>query len=684
MATHWRAPIILGTLLIQSLAPSQIMASTKDLSEVLSQYPIEVLGAENQQQFDRIQNRHGGSFVRPAACPMASKNYGDIVGKIESIRGLFKDPSCLNDKTELAQTFDDLVTTGEGVQQELNTAGVNTTSATSQVPTEVSGVAINSIFNNLNTLFFQNSCELSDQNILEKGADFAQNFSQIGLLIPNGNGLVVAGGGLALSGILRLINNLFTKKFNFENNSERQAFIKLNCAFYDIRRDIEKSGMTEVALPEHHEDLAVLKDLLKAIDAKRKQNLENKKKIEEVLKGEKEAFIAKTGGPLKSLEASAAKGLSIVKEKVADQDNGQVPAETVKRQMLMELIKIKDSLIADLEAYFNMGLSPAAILDLDLKKELEKLDMSSGASEFTKLYSMEPEKFNASYRAALLFHFERIITDIKTLKDGLGSKWEKETLIGEQNIEAYRKSLEKGLEEKAKELSKVQEKLSPIQSRLGRIVGADTGFTRTDDGTENKTAILSSYDEIANQVYGKWGFEFLKYATKTADKEVQSFEEKFSQFGRDHLGVEEGKYVIPTVAEKGELRVLFACQDAKPYLRRYQSADSLIQQAYDFVATNKELFHSDHKDPFLSDVTQVRSVFEKIQDHHKSSLYALKTMRGEDVPESKKERYLGRKAKRKEFLGTVMLEVNAQKPKAQLLQNLMDTYQCNRLTNLDD
>lgn len=684
MATPWRTPIILGTLFLQTLAPSQILAASKDLSQVVNQYPIEVLGAENQQQFERIQTRHGQSFIRPAACPMASKNYGDIVGKIESIRGLFKDPSCLNDKTELAQTFDDLVETGTGVQQELNNAGVDTTSASSQVPTEVNGMAINSIFNNLNTLFFQNSCELSDQNILERGADFAQNFSQIGLLIPNGNGLVVAGGGLALSGILRLINNLFTKKFNFENNSERQAFIKLNCAFYDIRRDIEKSGLTEVALPEHHEDLVVLKDLLKAIDAKRKQNLENKKKIEEALKAEKDAFIAQTGGPLKSLESSAAKGLEIVKEKVADQNDGQVPAETVKRQMLMELIKIKDGLIADLDAYFNMGLSPAAILDLDLKKELEKLDMSSGSDEFSKLYSMAPEKFNASYRASLLFHFERIITDIKNLKSTLGSQWEKETLIGDQNIEAYRKSLAKDLEEKSKALTKTQEKLSPIQSRLGRIVGADTGFTRTDDGTENKTAILSSYDEIANQVYGKWGYEFLKYATKTADKEVQTFEEKFGQFGKDHLNVEEGRYVIPTQEEKGELRVLFACQDAKPYLRRYQSADSLTQQAYDFVATNKELFHSDHKDPFLSDVTRIRSVFERIQDHHKSSLYALKTMRGEKIPESKKERYLGRKAKRKEFLGTVMLDVNAQKPKAQLLQNLMDSYQCNRLTNLDD
>lgn len=688
MDTNWRKNLIVGGVLFQVLCgvnPSTLAAETdNDLAQRVAQFPIGSINQDANELFTRIRERHGGSFVRPEACPLASKNYADIMSKIESIRGLFKDPSCLNDQTELAKTFDDLVTTGQGVQEELGNAGVDTTGLSEATPTQVNGVAINSVFNNLNTLFFQNSCELSDRNILEKGADFAQSFSQIGLLIPNGNGLVVAGGGLALSGILRLINNLFTKKFDFENNTERQAFIKLNCAFYDIRRDIEKSGLTEVALPEHHEDLQKLKGLLDTIEAKRKQNIENNKKILEVLEAEKAAFIKQTGGPLESLEKSAAAGLDIVKQKVADSENGQVPAETVKRQVLMELIKIKDSLLADLKAYFDMGLSPAAILDLDLKAELEKLDMNSAQDEFMKLYKMEPAQFNSSYRAALLFHFERIQEDIKTLKSGLAAKWEKEAKVGEQTVTDYRKALAKKLEEEQKGLKETENELGPIETRLKRIVGADTGFTRADDGTENKTAILSSYDEIANQVYGKWGYEFLKYTTKTADKEAESFNRKFNDFAADHLKVSEGRYVIPSAEDKGELRVLFACQDAKPYLRRYQSADSLIQQAYDFVVTNKELFHSDTKDPFLSDVTRIRSVFEKIQDHHKSSLYALKVMRGEKVPADKKERYLGPKAKRKEFLGTVMLDVNSKKPKAQMLQTLMDQYDCNRLTSLDD
>ncbi|MCR9206535.1 MAG: hypothetical protein NXH75_18270, partial [Halobacteriovoraceae bacterium] len=199
-----------------------VQADPSQLSQALKNHPIQGISQDTLNQIEAIKKRHGGSFVRPEACPLASKNYGDILSKIESIRGLFKDPSCLSDETALGQTYNDLVATTAGVQEQLSTAGVNTTPVNGE-ETQVSGASINSIFSNLNTLFFQNSCELVDKNVLEKGADFAQNFAQMGLLIPNSNGIYITGGGLALSGILRLINNLFTKKFNFENNSERQA-----------------------------------------------------------------------------------------------------------------------------------------------------------------------------------------------------------------------------------------------------------------------------------------------------------------------------------------------------------------------------------------------------------------------------------------------------------------------------
>lgn len=674
----------LKKVVLVGLCSLSIQASSAvSLSEALKNHPIQGINGDTLAKIEAIQKRHGGSFIRPEACPLASKNYSDILSKIEGIRGLFKDPSCLNDQTALGQTYNDLVTTTSGVQEQLQTAGAES-EVVNGASTQISGAAINSIFTNLNTLLFQNSCELNDKNILERGADFAQNFAQIGLLMPNSNGIVVASGGLALSGILNLINSLFTKKFDFENNSERQAFIKLNCAFYDIRRDIEKSGMVEIALPEHREDLGELKDVLETLKKTGEANTKAREKQLEVIKQTEEAFVKEQSASLAALEGTTTSAKAIIADKVADQDGGNKPAETVKREMLTGLISLKETLENNLKTYFELGLSPATILDMDLQTELAKLDLTGNPEAFMELYKMPADKFNGTYRASLLFHFDRILGDITKLKGGVRKKWREETLVDGKKVDEYIKALEKDLEEKGKELSKVQKSLDPINARLERIVGGDSGYTRNDDGTENKTAILSSYDEIANQVYGKWGYEFLKYTTKTAEKENDVFDEKFSDFAGAHLDVENRRYVIKDQADMDELRVLYACQDAKPYLRRYAEADSLVQQAYDFVVTNKELFHSDHGRPFLGEVTQVRSVFEKIQDHHKSSIYALKLMRGEPVSDSAKERYLGKSATRREYLGTVMLKLNKTKPKAQLLQNLMDKYDCNRLTNIDD
>ncbi len=672
--------MILQRFLITTLCLSTIATYANDLSASLSQFPIQDIESEQQESINRLIKRHGGSFIRPAACPLASKNYSDILSKIESIRGLFKDPSCLGDETALSQTFNNLVETSDGIQEQLATVGVETEGDV----TQVNGASINSLFSNLNTLFFQNSCELIDQNVLEKGADFAQNFAQMGLLIPNNNGIYISGGGLALSSILRLINNLFTKKFNFENNSERQSFIKLNCAFYDIRRDIEKSGLVEIALPEHRIDLSLLQDIQKNIEDLIKANQEAKsKQIESISTAESE-FVALQSQNITSLEKAVTTALSLVSKKVADREEGKRPAETVKKEMLAQLVDLREPLTLGLENYFNLNQNALTVFDLDLKNELSKLDLALGQDKFMVLFKMPAEEFNQTYRASLLFHFERILSDLKDYKGKIKSDWRKVTKIKGQSIDDYLKSLNKKLEEQNKELNAKRKSLRPITERLERIVGSDSGFTRSDDGTENKTAILSSYDEIANQVYGKWGYEFLKYTTKTAEKENDNFSKKFSDFADSHLDVVDNKYVIKDSSDMDELRVLYACQDAKPYIRRYSEADSLVQQAYDFVVTNKELFHSDHNEPFLSEVTRIRSVFEKIQDHHKSSIYALKTMRGEDISSRAKERYLGDKARRREYLGTVMLKVNDTKPKAQLLQSLLDRYDCNRLTNLDD
>lgn len=679
--------LVFSSLLLTSslsFADSGSLGSYRNiLTQAGQSLQFKTLDESQSQILAGVIKRQGNSFIRPKSCPLNSKGYAGILANIENVRSIFKDPSCLDKNTDLKNTYDNVVSTGSDIQNVISSQ--TGTDSTGDVASHINGTAINSMFNNINGLFFQNSCKLNNANMLERSADIIQNFSQMGLLVPNSNGLVIAGGGLALSSILKLLNKLFTKKFDFEDNSERASFIKLNCAFYDIRREIEQSGLTDIALPEYSKDLKAINELLVTIDKNKKMNQRFFNEQVKYFAKEKIDYIVKEEGKLKGLETNIDKALKIVSVKVTDRENGTIPAETVKKEMLINLVNIHNALETNLRYYIDHKLSSMAILDLDLMNELTKLDLSSHSDDFMTLFQMEPGKFNSSFRASLLFHFERVQKDIKSLKKRFAAKWDTTKLVDGKTVAEY----EKGLKQKLSSLSKVQSntaaKLLPIKTRLSRIVGADKGFTRTDDGTENKTAILSSYDEIANQIYGKWGYEFLKYTTKTAKKDNDIFKEKFSEFAYAHLIVSgSGVTTIEDKKDISDLKILYACQDAKPLARRWSQANSLVQQGYDFVVTNKELFHSDHPEAFLSGITQVRTVFVKIQDHHKSSLFAQRLLKGEKVSKKNKEKYLGKKAKRRKYLGTVMLSVEESKARAQQLQKLDNEYDCSKLTTLDD
>ena len=55
--------------------------------------------------------------------------------------------------------------------------------------------------------------------------------------------------------------------------------------------------------------------------------------------------------------------------------------------------------------------------------------------------------------------------------------------------------------------------MSNVEERIKKNIKED-GFTSTDDGSENIVTILSDYDEIVDQIYGKFGYKFLQYTSK--------------------------------------------------------------------------------------------------------------------------------------------------------------------------
>ncbi len=677
---------VCSLVFLQSLILPAFSAET-DLTQIETKLPVTGITAEDQTRVDSLFKLYKPYRDKPKACPLESNHHKEILAKIENIRNLFKDNCMDQDQARL----DAILTGAQSIQSSLNDLGVQADSNSTvntlvngDIPagdgSTVSGAQIATVFNNINNIFLNGKCKLNKGSFLEQTADIIQSFAQMGLLVPNQNGLVIAGGGLAISSILRAIDSIFSDRFNFEEIKDRQTFIKLNCAFYDLRQDIQNAGLMDVGTDQHKDDLEDAKKLIKSVEAKIKAVTTNKEKIQKEIEKAKAEHVKATLDGLAPLEESVKKGLSEVQIPVADTDG--VPATTIKLRAINNLAKLYLTMKSQLDAWFDSGLNSIPVMDIMMKQELAKLDFATNPGEFQKLINMDVKEFNNTFRASLLFHFERVSGDIAASREAISKKWLKDTLIHGKDVAAYLKDLDKRVLETSKKLTEAQKQLMTTEKRLSSALG-ESDFTSSDDGSENVVNILSQYEEIASQVYGKWGYEFMDYTTQTAVKKNDDFHNKFDKFARNHLDkvvMDNGKaeYLVRHPSELSELRIMYACQDAMPFRRVYKYADGLVQQGYDFIETNKRLFHADVPRGLFG----IRSKFRLLQMHHKSSIFAKKIIAGQRVSRDNYENFIeGRYgSKQKKFLGAVMLDVDDSRKKAGVLQKLIEAYECDKVT----
>lgn len=639
------------------------------------------LSADLEQEANNLSSRHIRQYERPKSCPLQSNNYQEILNKIQGIQALFKE-SCLDGDSG---RFDQILSGASTLQDQLgqlanqdpdSTAASGGSSSTPDNMTSVDGQNIASVINNMTNVFMNEKCDFDRGSFLEQSADLIQNFAQMGLLVPSANGLAIIGGGMALSSILRLLDSLFDQRFDFETVSDRQSFIKLNCAFWDVRRDIDASGFLDVPGQEHYEDQVEVDHLLKKVEEKITQLRDAEKSFDLLVETTKKKVVADKMGRLQKLEKLVGSSLALIESKIED---GSLPVQTQKLQVIQGLAHLYPQLKQELSHYQSLNLAKIPMLDSLLLQELDALDHSSHPDEFRKLLSLPIHDFNEKFRAGLLFHFKRVQADLGDAQKNFEKKWLEETKIADRSLDVFIKEVKAAAEANYADLGQPQKALVDIETRLARMIG-DKSYTGRDDGTENIVNILDIYDQVTEQIYGEWGYEFLKYTTHQADEHNDRFEDLYQDFSSEHL--DGGR--IPAPEGLDSTRKLFACQDALPARRRWKYSEGLVQQGHDFVVTNKELFHQDVPGLFLSNqgggfgLHGFRSRYEKIQTHHLSSIYALKILANEDYDRDAADEVL-----RYRYLGNVMLDVSKSKKKAGVVQELIEQYECQNLVTQD-
>lgn len=630
---------------------------------------------------------------RPKSCPLESRKFADLLAKTETIKNIFKSNCLQKDENKMTEVLNSV----KDIQDELkkrniidktldgqtvlnsvmgndstaaSTTSPGSTSSTSSSGSAVSalsGIKFSTLFSNITTMIKKNQCNLDDGRVLEMTADLIYDSTQLGLLSGNELGLIVAGGGFIVSSALRLIDMIFKERFDFAKNQDRQTFIKLNCSFYDIRKDLEAQGALDVENNTAREDLKEAQELVAkmntALGAIEQEKNEQNKMLASL---DQQSFISLVGvGDVALFKKNL---LKIKAQLLNGSSDPLLPLETQKLLLISEISQNYDSLLVQLNNYRHLKISAMPMLDDLFLQEIKKFDPTDPAF-ISETLNISAKDFNENQKARLLFHATRILSDI-TLQEEKAS-------VQNQEI---KKSKTAELKTKQELYSGKLAELKKLEERLSKMV-APKEYSASDDGSDNMLSLLENYKNISEQIYGEWGEKFLKYTTVKSYDEVKNFREKLGHFN-DKYGERAKRFSIDKAISP------YICQDIQRIRVNFKYADALVQEGYDFIVTNKDLFHTDARNYYNSSLDEEKSIrasssIEKIQRHYKSTILALRKLKQEEVDPADEEKYLARAFGGSAYLGRSMIDVSSARTQARDIQEKFEQLNCHK-TLVDD
>lgn len=624
----------------------------------------------NQNRIQELGLKYNTQYERPKSCPLESKRFSDLVAKIQTVQAALQKSNCKNKKDDKLDEIlaslkeikeDDLLKNKANGKLEDVISGLDESSSLSVL----GGVKLSSMFSGLSSFLDTNKCKLDDKRVLESIADVVYDATQIGLLSGSKTGVTVAAGGFLISSGLKIIDQLLKQKYDFSQSSDRLSFIKVNCSFYDIRREMELIGVFDLENSSAKKDLEDAKDLSKKVADKILSLDQQKKDITTRNSDFDKKILNLKLADVKPMKVSLEKIQNTLKTGIVQ--GGQRPTETQKLMMITEVAKEYESFSLAMRLYSAANVSLMPMLDDLFIQQMKAFDYNDFINFQTTL-ALSVDGFDQKVRANILFHVERINADIAKKESELIATFAKEK---EQIAETVSKEMT--------ELLKSLDTLKKIELRIGALIQPQD-YSAADDGSENLVSLIEIHDQIASNLYGEWGQKFLKFSTEQSVEEIKTFKARYNLF--------DDKYITPiSQGHKIDIATSYACQDAQKLRLLQKRARALIEQGYDFLATNKDLFYSDLKNKFFLRMNEAgKANFllgneEKIQRHYMSATYANKILRNENVSEDLKERYLTKRFYNTYYIGYPMLEMSGLTEKIHYVQDTYDRLECSKFLN---
>ncbi len=695
-------PFLTSALILSSA----INVHASDFSNYVKTLKYNKLDTQLDKEIKEIVGRNKLPLTRPEFCPLNNtRSYEETLNSLKAVVTVFKD-DCFDGNENL---IDQILTSSNELEDQLNKLkeeqGKETTDI---VPTtediKIEGVPLTQVMNGMNTLFSNNRCSnLERTPFLERSADIIQTFAQFGLYSPSG--VTVAYGGLAVASMLRFINNIFSDRFEFDTEEDINTFVKLNCAYYDVRNQVKALEVFDIDTDRHYTDKEISAHLLSEV----KKEFETFKKAKDSVEAE---FNKIKEEEVKKVDAEVEKLISSLYEKMKTPltDLPGKSATYQQAEILGELTYSKPLLDKYLDTYISESQGADRFLNMLFKQKLSQLDNAM------ELMNLSVKDFNKDFLADMASSFNRVLINIQTKRESARKSFDDSYRIklGEEEItvKEFRELLKsEDLKKREKEITDAYAKVGELDKRLGAIISKKE-YSSQDSKDGDLREIIKSLDIVRNHVYGKYGREFVDKMRSLSEEQNKNFKDHYKDLEKDYEITKSGES-----KRLGEDKLLNACVDVETTRQIWVYAQKLSELGYDFLATNNDIFGSpdhnkdrkkikQHNDSAIlaRRIISAKNYLKKIKSHRelgKSEVevegkkYSLEEAEvvaktidfyGKKMSIEEAQDYLdnkfGQKGIRADRLGQIMVEIMNNRDKTVGLQKFYKKNNCSNMTTI--
>ncbi len=630
---------------------------TRTFKEINEQYPIIKISEDKELEIQGLLRRNYFQAKGPMDCPLKMSGKIDNVLKISAKMETLKN-ACLN-KGE-----------GLGADGDLSTALDLASKVGAGAEAEMGVNAFGTIMGGLGALA-NRSC-VKGEGTLEAFISVFSTMLNFAGLIPGQNGLAISGVSGGLLSTLLLLQGQLEKAWKFDNLDQRQNFIKLSCSFFELRQELNASGILNIPTPSFRADCGLNADMIEYLGALKKENKNQLVLIEDELKAELDLTYRRD---LKSgyfLEMDLTDLLPIVEKSIMESS----PA-TAKLQVMNDIALRINELLIGLDNFNQEAHQTLGFFNQMLVGELKKFDYNQNPEGFTELYNMDPLTFDNKVRSNLKFHFQRLLADIQREKELARANWFTSMADGEL-------SLEDQIETRNKETRQYivyLEKRSRVLERIANSCKASLDLDAELFGRSALIDIMANFNCIKSDIAAKAAYQFVGFSTKASHVAFKKFDLDFRSLEKYfQINPETGEYEIKTdLSGINAFQKMNLCQKGVNARTSWIEATGNIDQTVGYVKSISDLLtmpevtlyrnkpEHERKDLFMTKG-------EKLRRHLHSINLAERIIKGEKVDREKNKRVLA-----KAYAGNLLLEKELSRKKMNGVQNLMSQLSCDNI-----